>query len=37
MSFIRSWLGLSSVVSFDVGSFVSGCGNSWGRTGRRLN
>ena len=30
---IHSWLGLSHAISFDVGSFVSGCGNSWGRAG----
>ncbi len=30
---VCSWLGLSSAVSFDVGSFVSGCGNSWVRAG----
>ena len=30
---IHSWLGSSGAVSFDVGSFVSGCGNGWGRVG----
>ena len=30
---IYSWLGSSGAVSFDVGSFVSGCGIGWGGVG----